>query len=50
MTIVLDKKLIRNSAYILMVNLALSDMGISTLVHIFTIIGMLALKFHKFIE
>ena len=38
-TIACDQKLKKNPAYMLMFNLALSDIAISTVVHLFTNIG-----------
>ena len=40
MTILFNKKLRLNPAYMLMLNLSVSDLGISTIVHTFTDIGI----------
>ena len=45
LTIGFDKHLNKNPAYILMLNLALSDIGISIFVQTFTNIGRLALDY-----
>ena len=39
-TIAFDQKLKQNPAYMLMFNLALSDLAISTVVHLFTNVGI----------
>ena len=36
----MNKKLIKKSAYVLIVNQSISDLGISTFVHTFTNVGM----------
>ena len=38
-TIGMDKELRKNSAYMIMFNLAMADIGISTFVHTFTSVG-----------
>ncbi len=44
-TVGCDKELRKNSAYILMFNLAMSDILISTLVHTFTNIGTMKMVY-----
>jgi hypothetical protein len=45
LTISFDKKLRLNPTYMVMLNLAISDIGISTLVHSFTNVGMMRIIF-----